>query len=135
VVGPVADRIGNKIPLVLTFALRFFLFLLVLQFKTVSSLYLFALFFGFTHLITAPLAPILIGKLYGMRSIGVLNGFVSTIHFLGGGFWAYIGGVIFDETGSYQLAFQLLAGMAAVAALCGLGIQERRHYGYRAGRQ
>ncbi|MBM4340786.1 MAG: MFS transporter [Deltaproteobacteria bacterium] len=129
VAGPVADRIGNKIPIVLTFALRFFLFLLVLQFKTLSSLYLFALLFGFTHLITAPLGPMLIGKLYGVRSIGVLNGFVSTVHFLGGGFWAYIGGVIFDETGSYQLAFLLLAGMAAVAALCGLGILERRHHG------
>ncbi|MBM4325180.1 MAG: MFS transporter [Deltaproteobacteria bacterium] len=135
VAGPAADRIGNKIPLVLTFALRFFLFLMVLQFKTVPSLYLFALLFGFTHLITAPLAPILIGKLYGVRSIGVLTGFVNTVHFLGGGFWAYIGGVIFDETGSYQLAFLLLAGMAAVAALCGLGILERRHHGCGAGRQ
>ena len=135
VVGPAADWIGNKIPLVLTFALRFFLYLVVLQFKTVPSLYLFALLFGFTHLITAPLAPILIGKLYGVRSIGVLTGFVNTIHFLGGGFWAYIGGVIFDETGSYQLAFLLLAGMAAVAALCGLGILERRHHRYGAGRR
>jgi len=129
VAGPAADRIGNKIPIVLTFVLRFFLYLLVIQFKTLPSLYLFALLFGFTHLITAPLTPILIGNLYGVRSIGVLTGFVNTIHFLGGGFCAYIAGVIFDETGSYQLAFLLLAGMAAVAALCGLGIVERRHHG------
>lgn len=127
VAGLAADRIGNKIPIVLTFALRFFLYLLVIQFKTLPSLYLFALLFGFTHLITAPLTPILIGNLYGVRSIGVLTGFVNTVHFLGGGFWAYIAGVIFDETGSYQLAFLLLAAMAAVAALCGLGIIERKH--------
>ncbi|MBM4278974.1 MAG: MFS transporter, partial [Deltaproteobacteria bacterium] len=127
VAGPAADRFGNKAPIVLTFALRFFLYLLALQFKTVPSLYLFALLFGFTHLITAPLTPMLIGKLYGVRSIGVLTGFVNTVHFLGGGFWAYIAGVIFDETGSYQLAFLLLAAMAAVAVLCSLGIVERRH--------
>ncbi len=129
VAGPAADRIGNKIPVFLTFTLRVFLYLLVLQYKTLPSLYLFALLFGFTHLITAPLTPMLIGKLYGVRSIGILTGFVNTIHFLGGGFWAYIAGVIFDETGSYQLAFILLAGAAALAALCSLGIVERRHQG------
>jgi MFS family permease len=133
VAGPAADRFGNKLPIILTFVLRFFLYLLALQFKTLPALYLFALLFGFTHLITAPLTPMLIGKLYGVRSIGILTGFVNTIHFLGGGFWAYIAGVIFDETGSYQLAFLLLTGMAAVAALCGLGIVERRHHGYGAG--
>jgi len=124
VAGPAADRFGNKAPIVLTFVLRFFLCLLALQYKTLHSLYLFALLFGFTHLITAPLTPMLIGKLYGVRSIGLLTGFVNTIHFLGGGFWAYLAGVIFDETGSYQLAFLLLAAMAAVAALCSLGIAE-----------
>ncbi|MBS3918404.1 MAG: MFS transporter [Deltaproteobacteria bacterium] len=124
VAGPTADRIGNKIPIALTFVLRFFLYLLVLQYKTLPSLYLFAFLFGFTHLITAPLTPMLIGKLYGVRSIGILTGFVNTVHFLGGGFWAYIAGVIFDETGSYQLAFLLSAAMAAVAALCSLGIAE-----------
>lgn len=127
VAGPVADRIGNKLPIFLTFTLRVFLFLLVIQYKTFPSLYLFAFLFGFTHLITAPLTPMLIGKLYGVRSIGILTGFVNTVHFLGGGFWAYIAGVIFDVTGSYQLAFLLLAGMAAVAALCSLGIIEKRH--------
>ena len=127
VAGPAADRFGNKTPIVLTFVLRFFLYLLVLQYKTLPSLYLFALLFGFTHLVTAPLTPMLIGKLYGVRSIGLLTGFVNTVHFLGGGFWAYIAGVIFDETGSYQLAFLLLAVMAAVAVLCSLGIAERRH--------
>ncbi len=129
VAGPAADRIGNKIPIFLTFTLRVFLYLLVLQDKTLPSLYLFAFLFGFTHLITAPLTPMLIGKLYGVSSIGILTGFVNTLHFLGGGFWAYIAGVIFDETGSYQLAFILLAGAAALAALCSLGIVERRHQG------
>lgn len=127
VAGPAADRFGNKTPIVLTFVLRFFLYLLVLQYKTLPSLYLFALLFGFSHLVTAPLTPMLIGKLYGVQSIGLLTGFVNTVHFLGGGFWAYVAGVIFDETGSYQLAFLLLAVMAAVAVLCSLGIAERRH--------
>lgn len=127
VAGPAADRIGNKIPIFLTFTLRVLLYLLVLQSKTLPSLYFFAFLFGFTHLITAPLTPMLIGKLYGVSSIGILTGFVNTIHFLGGGFWAYIAGEIFDLTGSYQLAFILLAAAAALAALLSLGMVEKRH--------
>ena len=126
VAGPAADRIGNKTPIVLTFALRFFLFLLVLKYKNLTSLYLFALLFGFTHPITAPLTPMFIGKLYGITHLGLLTGFVNTVHFLGGGFWAYIAGAIFDKTGSYQLAFILLAVTAVIAAMCSLFMDERR---------
>ena len=85
VAGPAADRIGSKIPIVLTFVLRFLLYLFILRYKNVPSLYTFALLFGFTHLITAPLTPMLIGRLYGFRQIGLLTGVVNTVHFLGGG--------------------------------------------------
>jgi MFS family permease len=126
VAGPAADWIGNKTPIVLTFTLRFLLYLLVLKYKSLTSLYLFALLFGFTHAITAPLTPMFIGKLYGVTHLGLLTGFVNTVHFFGGGFWAYIAGVIFDKTGSYQLTFVLLAIMAVTATLCSLLMIERR---------
>ena len=70
VAGPAADRIGSKIPIVLTFVLRLLLYLFILRYKNVPSLYAFALLFGFTHLITAPLTPMLIGRLYGFNKSG-----------------------------------------------------------------
>jgi MFS family permease len=127
VAAPVADLIGNKTPIILTFILRFFLYLMVLKYKSVTSLYIFALAFGFTHLITAPLTPMLIGKLYGVSHLGILTGFINTVHFLGGGFWAYLAGAIFDKTGSYQFAFILSAIVSVVAVLSSLFIKERRH--------
>jgi MFS family permease len=127
IVGPVADWIGNKTPMVLTFVLRFLLYLLLLKYKSVSSLYVFALLFGFTHLLTAPLTPMLVVKLYGTTHLGILTGLVNTAHFLGGGFWAYLAGVMFDRTGSYQVVFALLAVMAVVAALFSAFIVEKRH--------
>jgi MFS family permease len=125
--GPAADRIGSKIPIILTFLLRFLLYLFILKYKSSYSLYIFALFFGFTHLVTAPLAPMLMGKLYGFGHIGILTGVVNTVHFLGGGFWPFITGVIFDKTGSYQLAFVFSAAMALAAVVCSSFIIERRH--------
>jgi MFS family permease len=127
VAGPAADRIGSKMPVVLTFVLRFLLYLFIVRYKNVPSLYIFALLFGFTHLITAPLTPMLMGRLYGFRQIGLLTGVVNTVHFLGGGIFTYATGLIFDRTGSYQMAFIVAAAMAAAAALCSSLIAERSH--------
>jgi MFS family permease len=124
--GPAADRIGSRIPIVATFLLRFLLYLFIFRFKNVPSLYAFALLFGFTHLVTAPLAPMLMGRLYGFGHIGILTGVVNTVHFLGGGFWPYVTGLIFDSTGDYQLAFMLSAAISLAAVICSFFIVERR---------
>lgn len=126
-VGPVSDLIGNKLPISLTFLIRILLFLLILRLQSQTTLYVFALAFGFTHLMTAPLTPTLVGKLYGFSHVGVIAGLVITVHHLAGGFWTYIGGVSFDLTGSYQLAFWISAVMALMAFICCLCIREQRH--------
>jgi MFS family permease len=125
--GPAADRIGSKIPIIVTFMLRFALYLFILKYKSVTSLYAFALLFGFTMLVTAPLAPMLMGRLYGFGHIGIITGAVNTVHCLGGGLWPYVTSLIFDRTGSYQLAFVLSAAMALTAVICSAFIVEKRH--------
>jgi len=126
VVGPASDLIGNKMPIALTFVIRIILFVLVLQRQSPAMFYTFALAFGFTHLMTAPLTPTLVGKLYGFSNVGVIAGLVTTIHHLSGGFWAYVGGLSFDLTGSYHLAFIISAIMALAALVCCLFIREER---------
>lgn len=125
--GPSSDLIGNKIPIAFTFALRFLLFLLILKYQNLVSFYVFALAFGFTHFITAPLVATLSGRLYGFSHVGLLAGFITTVHHLGGGFWAYVGGLIFDRTGSYRLAFIISAIMALAALFGTILIKEKRH--------
>jgi MFS family permease len=129
VAGPTSDLIGNKTPIALTFLFRVLLFLLILKYQNPASFYMFALSFGFTHLITAPLTPTLVGKLYGFSHVGLISGFITTVHHLGGGFWAYLGGLIFDQTGSYRLAFVFSAMMALVAFVSSILIIEKRHQG------
>ncbi len=125
--GPASDMIGNKIPIALTFLLRFLSFLLILKYQNLTSFYVFALTFGFTHLITAPLTPTLTGRLYGLSHVGLISGFITTVHHSAGGFWAYMGGLIFDQTGSYRLVFILSAIMALAAIFSSILIIERRH--------
>ncbi len=126
-VGPTSDLIGNKMPIALTFLIRIVLFWLVLSLQTPATFYAFALTFGFTHLMTAPLTPTLVGKLYGFSHVGVIAGLVTTIHHLSGGFWTYVGGLSHDLTGSYQLAFFISAIMALIAFICCLFMREQRH--------
>ena len=127
VAGPVSDLIGARLPLAGTFAIRVFLFLLILHSHDLVSLYVFALGFGFTFLIGAPLAPVLLGRMYGFSHIGVLSGFATTVHHLGGSLGAYMGGVAYDWTGSYRSAFVISAVMALTAVISALLIREKRH--------
>jgi len=128
IVGPLSDRVGNKILIALTFLLRFFLFLLILRYQNLFSFYFFAAAFGFTFLITAPLTTTLVGRMYGFSNVGLLSGFVTTVHHLAGGFWAYMGGLLFDRTGNYRIIFIISATMALIAFVCSIFIREKRQY-------
>jgi MFS family permease len=127
IAGPASDLIGNKIPIALTFVLRLILFLMILKYPSPIAFYVFAVGFGFTLLITAPLTTTLVGRLYGFTHMGLISGFITTIHHLGGGFWAFMGGVLFDKTGSYQITFTLSAALAVIAIISTLAIKEKRH--------
>jgi predicted MFS family arabinose efflux permease len=127
VAGPLSDLIGNKIPIAFTFVLRLLLFVLILKYRTPLSFYIFTAGFGFTWLVTAPLTTTLVGRLYGFAHVGMISGFITTVHHLGGGFWAYMGGLIFDKTGSYQIIFIFSAVAAAIATICTMAIKEKKH--------
>jgi predicted MFS family arabinose efflux permease len=127
IAGPASDLIGNKIPIALTFVMRLALFLMILRYPSPITFFIFAVGFGFTLLITAPLTTTLVGRLYGFTHVGLISGFITTIHHLGGGFWAFMGGVLFDKTGSYQITFTLSAALAAIAIISSLAIKEKRH--------
>ena len=125
--GPMSDLIGNKAPIAGAFALRVVLFLLVVRYQNSAAFWALSLGFGFTFLITAPLTTTLMGRMYGFASIGLLSGFITTVHHLGGGLWAYLGGAVYDATGSYNVAMAISAGASAVALVCTLLIREVRH--------
>jgi predicted MFS family arabinose efflux permease len=127
IAGPASDRFGNRWPIALTFVLRLMLYILILIYPNKVNFYIFTLLFGFTFLITAPLTATLMGRLYGLSHVGLLSGFVTTVHHLAGGFWAYMGGLVFDKTGSYQLIFIVSAAMCLIAVACSVLIKDKRH--------
>ena len=50
--------------------------------------------------------------------MGTLIGIINMTHQFSGAFGAYSGGVVFDQTGSYQLMMIVMIPMSLVAVVC-----------------
>ena len=123
--GLLADAFGAVRPTLVCFLLRIAIFALVFFFQDTPAIIAFALLYGFTFLITAPLTIVFAGKIFGSRNLGTVSGFISMVHQITGGLGAFVGAVIFDQMGSYDAAFLLMLGLAIVAAVMTVLVQER----------
>ncbi len=88
------------------------------------SVYLFAGAMGLLWLSTVPLTQGLVGQIYGLRYMGMLSGIVFFGHQIGSFLGAWLGGKIFDATGSYDLAWWLIIASGFSAAILHLPIRE-----------
>jgi cyanate permease len=60
---------------------------------------------------------------FGLREIGRINGAISLMESIGVGLGSWVTGVLFDEFGSYQVPFTMLAVAITVALLVGTQIK------------
>jgi predicted MFS family arabinose efflux permease len=81
------------------------------------TLYAFSIVMGFLWLGTAPLTNGVVAQVFGVKYLTTLFGFVFVGHQLGGFLGAWLGGVVFDATGSYDLVWiaSLVVGVMAAA--------------------
>ncbi|HQR51959.1 MAG TPA: MFS transporter [Burkholderiales bacterium] len=86
---------------------------------------LFAAAIGLLWLSTVPLTNGIVAQVFGVQYLSMLSGFVFFSHQVGSFLGAWLGGYLFDATGSYRIVWILCIGLAAVAALINLPIDER----------
>jgi MFS family permease len=89
-----------------------------------ASVYVFAAAIGLLWLSTVPLTNGLVGFRYGVKFMATLSGIVFLGHQIGSFFGAWLGGRIFDTTGSYDIAWGLMIIAGVWAALVHLPIRE-----------
>ncbi len=82
---------------------------------TPESTLVFAALMGFLWLGVVPLTSGMVVDMFGLRWQAMILGFAFTSHQLGSFLGAYGGGLLFDATGSYALAWKLGVGMGLVA--------------------
>ncbi len=90
-----------------------------------TSVVLFAAVMGLTWLGTVPLTSGLVAKVFGTRHMGTLFGVCFLSHQIGSFLGAWLGGFVFDVTGSYSLVWGLTAAAGFVAALLHFPIDDR----------
>lgn len=89
------------------------------------STYIFAACMGFLWLSTVPLTNAIVAQIFGVKYLTMLSGLVFFSHQLGSFCGAYLGGYFFDQTGSYQLVWQIAIGLGIFAALINLPVREQ----------
>jgi predicted MFS family arabinose efflux permease len=92
---------------------------------TPASAYLFAATMGLLWLSTVPLTNAIVAQVFGVRYLGMLSGLVFFSHQVGSFLGVWLGGKLFDATGSYNTIWGICILLGVVAALCHLPIDER----------
>lgn len=92
---------------------------------TQFSAYLFGMAMGFLWLSTVPLTNGTVATLFGVRNLSMLGGIVFLFHQLGAFLGGWLGGVVYDQTGSYDLIWQVLIVLSLLAAALNLPVRER----------
>jgi predicted MFS family arabinose efflux permease len=113
--GLASDRLGPVWPTAAAFAARIVVFGWIALDQSPASVAVFALVFGATFLVTAPLTVVFVRESFGTKNLGALSGLITMVHQIFGGIGAYAGAAIFDATGNYDAAFVLMLGSAVVA--------------------
>ena len=93
---------------------------------TPFSVYLFASVIGFLWLGTVPVTSGLIAQVFGVKYLSTLTGIAFLFHQVGSFLGVWIGGYLFDTTGSYQLMWLLTIALGVLAALINLPINDRQ---------
>ncbi len=92
--------------------------------KTEMSVYLFAGAMGLLWLGTVPLTSGLVAQIFGVRFMSTLFGIVFLSHQLGSFLGVWMGGYLYDTTGSYDLVWYGSIILGVLAALIHLPIAE-----------
>jgi predicted MFS family arabinose efflux permease len=93
--------------------------------KTPIVLHGYFLVLGLFWMSTIPVASALTAKLFGVRYLGTLFSVVFLAHQVGGCLGTWMGGRVFDATGSYVSMWSFIAALCAVAALLAWRIDPR----------
>ena len=113
--GLLSDRAGPAWTSAAAFAARVAVFGLIAVDQSTLSIAVFALVFGATFLVTAPMTVLFVRDHFGMKHLGALTGLITMVHQIFGGIGAWGGALIFDATGTYDAAFVLMLAASALA--------------------
>ena len=85
----------------------------------------FSFSIGVLWLSTVPLTSGLVAQIFGVRYMATLFGVVFFTHQIGSFLGAWLGGYVYDKTGSYDIVWWVAVALGVAAALLHWPINER----------
>ena len=91
---------------------------------TPLSVYVFSAVIGALWLSTVPPTNATVAQIFGVQHLSMLGGFVFFSHQLGSFMGVWLGGYLYDATGSYDIVWYIAIGLGVLAGLVNLPIKE-----------
>jgi predicted MFS family arabinose efflux permease len=88
------------------------------------TVYVFASVMGFLWLSTVPLTSGIVAQIFGVAHLSMLGGIVFFSHQVGSFLGVWLGGYLYDRTGSYDLVWYIAIALGVFAALINLPVKE-----------
>lgn len=123
--GALGQRFPKRYILSAIYALRSVTIVAFLSMPvTPWSAYLFAAAMGVLWLSTVPPTNATVAQIFGVQYLSMLGGFVFLSHQVGSFMGVWLGGKIYDMTGSYNVVWWISVGLGIFAALINLPVRE-----------
>ena len=108
--GVITDKLSGKVVAITCSLLQAAALLWLVWVQELWMLYLFGLIQGFTMGGFSTTITVLISRTFGLNDIGKILGALEIGIFIGAAIGPFLGGLIFDASDSYTLAFLIMAG-------------------------
>jgi predicted MFS family arabinose efflux permease len=89
-----------------------------------TSVYIFASLMGLLWLSTVPATNAAVAQIFGVAHLSMLSGFVFFSHQIGSFLGVWLGGVLYDKTGSYDIVWYITIALGVFAGLINLPVRE-----------
>jgi predicted MFS family arabinose efflux permease len=99
------------------------------------SVYIFASVMGLLWLSTVPPTNAAVAQIFGVAHLSMLSGFVFFSHQIGSFLGVWLGGVLYDRTGSYDIVWYITIALGIFAGLINLPVREAPIQRIAAGQQ
>jgi MFS family permease len=91
---------------------------------TPMSVYIFSSVMGLLWLSTVPPTNATLAQIFGVAHLSMLGGFVFFSHQIGSFLGVWLGGLLYDRTGSYDVVWYLAIALGIFAAIVNLPVRE-----------
>lgn len=91
---------------------------------TPMSVYVFSAVMGVLWLSTIPPTNATVAQIFGVAHLSMLGGFVFFSHQIGSFLGVWLGGYLYDRTGSYDIVWYIAIALGVFAALVNLPVKE-----------